>query len=224
MKTFPVTVLDNFYENPELVRDWALSQEYFPGPDGDWPGERTKAIQELNRSFFTQFCSKVLGLYFDLDQTRISYEFLTMFQKIDNYSEDPNSSYNTGWIHADKCLFSGVIYLNPNSDENTGTSVYQLKDGADRNLNQPQKHLLYGGKNVSEREYSDAISKNNDKFEETIRVENKFNRMILFEGNQYHGVPSLYSASGEPRLTQVFFCHKLDTSSTFPVHRSRINW
>lgn len=34
MKKFPVTVIDNFYENPDLVRNFALSLPYYMSSDG----------------------------------------------------------------------------------------------------------------------------------------------------------------------------------------------
>lgn len=34
MKKFPLTVVDKFFETPGLIRDFALSQEYYKSDDG----------------------------------------------------------------------------------------------------------------------------------------------------------------------------------------------
>ena len=44
----PLTVVDNFFETPTLVRNFALQQEFFKGDRGNWPGIRTKFLDELD--------------------------------------------------------------------------------------------------------------------------------------------------------------------------------
>ena len=45
----PTMVVDNFYEEPDQVRDYALSLEYFKGDRGSWPGVRTKLFHEFDQ-------------------------------------------------------------------------------------------------------------------------------------------------------------------------------
>jgi hypothetical protein len=224
MRKFPVTILDNFYENPDLVRQFALSLDSFTDSAGRWPGRRTLPLDEVNYSFFSTFCNKLFNLFYDLDYHSFNYRVSTNFQTISNYSENPISNLNTGWIHSDdEYIFSGVIYLNPNPSENTGTNIYNRINWENSlNLDQSQKHKLYKGEElVNESEYTDQILENNNKFEETVSIKNVYNRMILFEGGVYHGVPSFYSSSSEPRLTQVFFVHKV-TGGRYPIVRSKV--
>ena len=222
MKRFPVTVLDNFYENPDLVRQFALSLDYNTDPEGRWPGKRSLPLHEVNQSFFGTFCDKIFNLFYELKYGSLSYNVCTNFQYIPNYSENPDSKLNGGWIHQDsECVFSGVIYLNPNPQENTGTNIYSQ---IDKNIvsSISEKYKLYKGEEpVDEFEYTQQILENNSNFEETINIKNVYNRMILFEGGVYHGVQSLYS-SLEPRLTQVFFVYKVAGGSRYPVVRSKV--
>ena len=221
MKRFPVTVLDNFYENPDLVRQFALSLDYDTDPVGRWPGKRSLPLHEVNQSFFSTFCSKLFGLFYDFDYQCLNYEVTTSFQLTSNYSENPDSAFNHGWIHQDnECIFSGVIYLNPNPQENTGTNIYNIIDKTIP-INQSEKFKLYKAEEpVNEFEYTCQILDNNSNFEETINIKNVYNRMMLFEGGVWHGVPSLYSSS-EPRLTQVFFVERVE-GARFPVVRSKV--
>lgn len=222
MKKFPVTVLDNFYENPDLVRQFALSLKFNPTPDGKWPGERTEPLYDVNLNFFNTFCNKLFSLFFDFEYDDVNWSVETTFQKVSKFSNKEHSLFNVGWIHKDPCIFSGVIYLNPNPEKNTGTSVYKLRDGECDDSKQLEKYKLYVGEEIDESVYEKSILYNNNKFEESIRVENFYNRIVLFEGGQYHGVPSFYTNSNEPRLTQVFFVHKLTTSGSYPVVRTKV--
>lgn len=49
MNLYPVTVINNFYENPDAIRQFALAQQYkFRHEEGDigyvYPGCRTKDL------------------------------------------------------------------------------------------------------------------------------------------------------------------------------------
>ncbi len=220
MKKFPVTIVDNFYENPELIREWALSLEYSRDPSGRWPGERTVPLHNINEKFFHTFARKVFGLFVDFESEKVKYSIETEFQRITNYSDDPNSAFNHGWIHQDNdVVFAGVIYLNPNPTGHGGTNIYRPYEETGRYL-QDLKFKLYSGEDVDESEYTKQILANNTKFEKTVAIKNVFNRMILFEGGVDHGVPSFYSKSDEPRLTQVFFVHQADCK--YPIVRSKV--
>lgn len=225
MKKFPITILDNFYENPDLVRDYALSLQYYPSEDGAWPGLRTKLLSEIDPNFFKTFCSKLFGLFFDFENTKVDWEVETNFQKINSFSEDSNDIKNTGWIHVDDgCIFGGVIYLNPNPEQNWGTSIYTLKSGEFGEGIFKTKRLQYLRKEFDQDEYLLEKKNHDSKFIESIKIENLYNRIIAFESDVYHGVPSYYSKSNQTRLTQVFFVKELNSSGNFPVVRSRMSY
>ena len=40
--TFPVTIVDNFFEEPDLIVEEANKLKYFNPQTGNWPGTRTK--------------------------------------------------------------------------------------------------------------------------------------------------------------------------------------
>jgi len=225
MKKIPVTIVDNFYENPDLVRHFAMSQEFYPNQDGKWPGSRSNQLFQMNENLNQTFCEKLFSLFFDLNQTHLNWRIESCFQLVSRFSNVKTSAFNVGWIHSDPCIFSGVIYLNPNPFPNTGTSVFKLKNEEVDDCNQKTKFIYYSGQEISEQEYEKDIMYNNNKFVESVRVENVYNRLILFEGGVYHGVPSFYTEDDEPRLTQVFFVKELDsTKSLFPIERSRLSF
>ena len=74
MKTihFPITVVDDFFEYPDEVREFALQQEYFLDVENRWPGKRTKPLHEINFSLFNSTVNKVIYLFYNSNKTKIS--------------------------------------------------------------------------------------------------------------------------------------------------------
>ena len=210
MRNYPVTVVDDFLENPELVRAWAESLEFHTG-DGAWPGTRSIPIDLLNEDVFRTIFLKLNALFYDLDHCYIEWSDIEMeFQKVEPFAPTKNDPRNEGWIHEDNTLFSGVIYLNKDFPPDTGTSIYtKIPDPDYENFGVEIKFPFYRGEEVDREEYIKALKLNNGQYTESIKVENKFNRLIIFEGGVSHGVPSFWTDTGEPRLTIVFFAKKM---------------
>lgn len=241
MSGFPLTIVDDFYDDPDLVRHYALSLPYdhkkgYNG-DGLWPGQRTECLSMINRSIYNNFLRKILSIYYNFYDESINWSAYVGFQKIKNYSDCPNSPKNRGWIHCDYSLISGVVYLNPNPSKNSGTSIYKLKNPTsgildeeklNKMLFRKEKGDLYKGLDVDEDQYKKSIEEVNGQFYETVKVENIYNRLFLFNGKDFHGVPSLYSEDEEERLTQVFFIHGINfdnpqkSGSQLPISRMRL--
>ena len=76
------------------------------------------------------------------------------------------------------------------------------------------KHEYYLGKDIDEEKYIKAIEENNKNFTPSVRVANKYNRLLLFEGYNYHGVES-YSLFMMIRRNSFF--DFFDLNNTIPV-------
>ena len=63
MNLIPATILDNFLENPNEVRKWALSLPYpIKNLEGKFPGKRTRLIENINPPFHQNITKKFLFL------------------------------------------------------------------------------------------------------------------------------------------------------------------
>lgn len=214
---FPAICVDNFYSDPDRIREWALSLDYRPAPNGNWPGKRSEKLHLVDPKFFQDFCSKIFSLYFDMENTNIDWVVHTQFQLIEPYDQDPNSKKNTGWIHYDDdTIFGGLIYLNPDIDTNCGTSVFRQDRESISNADfKEAKQTFYMSKRYVN--YENVLSEHNNNFTETIVFKNLYNRFISFDGETAHKANSFFTEI--PRLTQVFFVAKCDTNSTWPIAR-----
>lgn len=223
-KFYPICV-DNFFNDPDKIRKWALSLPMTASKNGDWPGVRTKPLHEINEDFLNPFLLKVFSSYFDLSSQSIKWESSNVvFQKIKKFSNNEKDNKNIGWIHKDKSFdFAGLIYLTPNINLTSGTSLYNLKKGADilsYNM-QDAKRRLYQNKKISNKTYDKLILNNFNNFYETINFSNVYNRMIAYDAQEYHRANNFFSNT-EDRLTLVFFVKNI-TVESYPYDRVKNN-
>jgi hypothetical protein len=226
MKHFPSFCIDNFYPNPDIIREFALSQKFTDSVNGKWPGKRTEELQLLDENLFDAFCSKLLSIFYDYNKAKVSWKIETSFQLIPPFSSIKTDIKNTGWIHSDGVsgIFAGVIYLSKDAELTTGTSIFRLKNTEDLNeilaRTVTAKNEFYA-KGI-DNNYDEELLKHNESFEETIRYNNVYNRLVAWHGEDWHGVNSFHN-SMESRLTQVFFVSEITSDSNSPLTRYNIN-
>lgn len=207
----PTTVIDNFFDDPAWVRNYALQQEYAPDEQHLWPGKRTKPLHELDVDFFNYIIARFVSVFYNLEQTHIKWNVQAYFQLV-------SKDFQEGWVHVDReALVTGIVYLNPTDSSGAGTTIYQAKI--------PGASIIHHDKKIeafTTPTDSDQLSKfrdeNNNQFEETIVLKNKFNRLVAFDSHLYHAANDFELENGEERLTLVFFIHKLDVDR-YPLQR-----
>ena len=211
MTAWPTICVDNFYDDPDKVREFALGLDYAPAEDGRWPGKRSKEILEIDEEFMLKFGHKLMSHYFDLEATEVRWKISSQFQLIEPYDNDINSPKNIGWIHYDDAVLGGLIYLNKEPNPNSGTSLYAVIDSAKYGKDQIAKEKFYLKGN--DENYEKLLNEHNENFIETVKFSNQYNRLISFDSTLPHGANN-FTISNESRLTQVFFVH--DVKSTRP--------
>lgn len=213
---FPTLCVDDFYKNPEQIRDFALSLEYSK-PEGIYPGERTKYLHEIDKKLFQQFCEKLFSLFFNYKVERCDWQIETRFQKTYSFTDDPKNLINSGWDHLDNNVFAaGIIYLNKNNTIDSGTTISKLTKDIDV-FDYSIRDKMYHDRLEDIDKYKNALENHKKHFEDTIIFKNVFNRMICYDSSQWHRETNLFYEN-EPRLTQVFFIHDVKAES-FPVER-----
>ena len=94
--------------------------------------------------------------------------------------------------------------MNKDTEPDTGTSVYKAKNGYSLQykdeLRIKERHYL--GEGISDEDYEKGFDAAHDQYVETVKVENVYNRFVLFNSKTHHGVQTFGSKS---RLTMNFF-------------------
>ena len=118
--TYPITIVDNFFDNPDDIVELAESFKYYSPDTGNWPGTRTKQMHLEDHRFFTYFGQKIHLLFHD--NCPDQWTMQCHFQNIRPFAK---GNKNRGWVHQDiDTHFGGIVYLSKNPEPNTGTSIY----------------------------------------------------------------------------------------------------
>lgn len=123
MFSFPVICVDNFYRDPDLIRNFALSLEYKSMPDTMLGGKRTEALHNINKDFHDDFCQKFLSIFYNFKKEYIEYDVFTYFNMMDPL--DPDADRFTVPHSDDDAIAAGLIYLTPNANMDCGTKIYR---------------------------------------------------------------------------------------------------
>ena len=233
-KFWPVT-LDNFFDNPDEVRELGLrllksnkvitptnSDDPAKSVKGRWPGHRSEYLGEADKDLERKIIEKVLSCYYNLDFEKLFWSLCEIrFNLIPSLDKDKNNIKNKGWIHRDgidprelhwpnvevQPELAGLIYLTPDIERNTGTSLFDMKK--DKTLDdyyktQLSRQPLFSGEPVNDEELKEEWEKHRSCFIEKVRFENIYNRLIMYDAKEFHAANNYYT-SKDNRLTLGFF-------------------
>tara|TARA_Y100000590_G_C15611030_1_gene973833 strand:- start:341 stop:1096 length:756 start_codon:yes stop_codon:yes gene_type:complete len=226
VKFFPVSV-DNFFKEPDDIADFANSLPMESSPIYNFPGKRTKPLSEIDPPFNDAIINKILTIY-RLPEDIFCKRGNLYFQKIQSFSDHKDDVINKGWIHKDTVYHPdddnlvGLIYLNQHIDPDAGTSLFDVVPDIDQHLYQ-SKNIEVGKykkqsytNSVSNEELEEVYESHMKFYVEKLRIQNKYNRMIAYDPNEFHRANSFYTGTEEDRLTLVFFL-QLDNVAKWPI-------
>lgn len=195
MKT-NLIITDDFYVDPDRVRNFALSQEF--KVRGNFPGNRTVSFLDDSLKFY-------LAKIIEPHAGKITYwgdggenNYTGAFQI--TYSTD------TTWIHADQTTtWAGVCYLTPNAPHTGGTGLFRHKETGlysfplDNNGNRAgSDHPLLQKMTMDYQDYT--------KWDLVDVVGNVYNRLVLYRGDIFHASLDYFGHDlNSGRLFQTFF-------------------
>ena len=179
-------VIDNFYEDPYAIREFALKQEF--NTSGNYPGVRTKSlISDEARDKISEITQNMWGGTTEFPTHEGSYQ--GAFQYC--------CSWEKSWVHYDNWnSFATVVYMTPDAPLQCGTALYRhIKTGVYRKPENEDlcKRLLSDG-----RDYT--------KWEKLGQVGNVFNRAVIYPGDYWHASVEYFGFEKESaRMIQTFF-------------------
>ena len=191
---FNSLTIDNFYTNPDEVREFALKQEF--KVRGNYPGQRTisfltDSLKKKMRDILYPFAGEIT--YWGSDDTENNYTGSFQY----TVSEDRS------WIHADSTTdWAAVCYLTPDAPLSAGTGIFRHKATG-------WSHYDY--KRENEPGYVESAPPGNEmrdytKWEMVDRIGNVYNRLIMYRADNYHVSLDYFGQNmHDGRLFQVFF-------------------
>lgn len=210
----PITIVDNFFDDPDAVRKKALSCEY--EILGNHPGFRARIVDHDLHKAIT---NKIFSLFVDLNYFKVNYDLNIGFQWT-------SSEWEKGWVHTDDGDYlSGVIYLTPNPPDNSGTLIYEDVDniGMSPQLLKMSAYQNRINNNIElhkSETYKKEREENNNKYKKSISIENVYNRAVIYPSNYLHAENNFFGTTKEDsRLVAIFFLRYVASNATFPIDR-----
>ncbi len=177
--------------------DWELGAPHRPEP---WPGMRSaNALNAEELAMVEAWVKKMTGA------KRLWQEATPEGATLNhNYVQLVGMAESGPRPHTDStklCRYAAVIYLTPNPDPDAGTSFYRqaFPNGTlGGNVCLPPHANLHQALGVK--------SLPLEAWKEDVRVENKFNRILLYRANLVHSATNYFGFDqAERRMTALFF-------------------
>jgi hypothetical protein len=179
--------VDNFYENPDEVRKFALEQSYLEGGFGKgFIGRRTE--QQFLFSGLKERFEEIVG------------------RKITKWEEyGMNGRFQVAWAgeplvyHCDDQKWGGMLYLTPNAPYQCGTTLYAHKQTRARNYYEEGWDVAW--KDIPGDPHLDGTH-----FEPVDVLGNVYNRLVIFDASCIHSASQYFgTVMDNARLWQMFF-------------------
>jgi hypothetical protein len=179
-----VFVVDDFYDDPYSVRDFALQQNYYDQTQniGGFIGRRTREqflFPELREAFENIIGRKITKWG--------EYSMNGRFQNC--YAGEPLV------YHCDDQTLAGMLYLTPNAPFETGTTMYAHKRTRIRHSSHPDIMNTFNETILDRTPY-----------EPVDVIGNVFNRLVIFDAGCIHAASEYFGSNiHNCRLWQMFF-------------------
>ena len=184
IKTSPskkLFVVDNFYVNPEEIREYALTQVEYKEDKKRYKGLRSikgHRITGLKESF-----EKIIG------------EKINNFEYPENGVFQITTSRDPQVYHCDGQKWAAMIYLTPNAPLESGTRLHQSKINGARHSDDPNIDAAF-----------DGVFLDGTKFDIVDAAGNIFNRLVIMDAKCIHSAgPYFGTDKNNGRLTHLFF-------------------
>lgn len=194
-------VIDDFYQNPWAVRNYALTKSQYMSVDQlDVEFAGTESLRGFYSDEVTNKIQNALGKQIDVNPKNFSYG---VFSK--TYASDEVKKT----IHLDGSDWTAVLYLSRPEDCRGGTVFYEHKNWGWSEI--PDEETLQSHGYLSREDFINKglkpCSQNFSEWRISARVGIKFNRLVLFRsGKLFHAAEGYFGNTDDDcRLLQLFF-------------------
>lgn len=198
-----IIVIDNFLDNPDKIQKEAIKfyRTHQSVSEKNYPGKKVQVSIEI-KNLISKKISSVLKENINCKES--CYQFV-------------DETYLLGIPHDDRSKkYSSILFLNKNAPENTGTQIFSHYNNykssslyQDENLVLPIKeHFIKSKRKILDKlMYRLTLFKimKDFKSKDSITIENKFNRMIIFDSNLVHRACNYFGKDEQSRLCLVSF-------------------
>jgi hypothetical protein len=187
-----VIVIDNFYNNPDEIRNFAINNlEYTESKYHKGKRSTDRFILKGTKEIFENILGKQIYNWNKETYANGIFQFCTIDDRI--------------VYHVDSQNYAGIIFLSPEAPLSTGTATYKSKITNIRKIDET---------NYSEELYNKTFSGygnelnfyDNSSYELVDKIANVYNRLVLFDSKCIHAATEYYGNDiKDSRFFQLFF-------------------
>lgn len=188
-----VIVVDNFYADPDLVREYAMSSlEFKPSDYHKGQRSQSKYILDGTKEKLEEVIGRRITNWNHSAYANGVFQFCTADQPI--------------VYHVDSQMYAAMVYLTPDAPPQTGTAMYRSKVTGISSF--PGQESRMGD------EYIDTFRGNNKEmnfydgtqFEKIDDIGNVYNRLVIFNSSQLHAATEYFGDDiSNARFFHMFF-------------------
>jgi hypothetical protein len=176
-----IVVVENFIENPQEHRDFALNLEYEKKRSYGVRSKRSYPYSEYKDAFERILQRRIVNWHSDVNGC---YQWCDKHQDI--------------VYHVDLQTYAAVLFLTPDAPVSSGTSFWRSKHSGQRIHHGQQSALTFGpgGEYLKDATHWELVD----------RVGNVFNRLVIWYGQYIHSATEYFGNEvHDSRLFQIFF-------------------
>tara|TARA_R100000655_G_scaffold6182_1_gene18115 strand:- start:1001 stop:1657 length:657 start_codon:yes stop_codon:yes gene_type:complete len=213
---YPTIIADNFFTNPEKIRDFGLTLKKEKDVEDRYPGVRSKSLHEIDMGIFNYVGKKILSVVYPYEYDKLRFHATMYFQEVDSIFEE-------GWTHRDvKMSMTSIIYLSEH--RNCGTSICEAKEITAYPLHTSKKRKYYN--DPIKNPYTKERKQNNNQFENSIIIDSRYNRMLCFDSHHLHKANGFIdNKRKDKRLTLITFFYDINYNGErkmrYPLNETR---
>lgn len=187
-----IFVVDNFYDDPTGVRDFALSQTFFPGEGAVGHRTRKQFLFDGLKEKFEDIIGQKIPDHTDDDY---GWRDIGINGRFQYCPAGTNLVY-----HCDAQHWAAMIFLTPDAPPSAGTSFFRHKETKIHHNSQIDWNTN-GHKVFNQHTFLDKTP-----YETVDNIGNIFNRLVIFDGGLIHSASDYFGWDiNTSRLFHIFF-------------------
>lgn len=190
-----ILVKDNYFDNPDLIRQLGVSLSDYrvdnelDGPQTGWRGQRSIPLRNINNETLNKYSQDIFNLcceYFDLK----------------NYVY-PYSNQRAKRVSGDLMI---TTYFHITTEETKKAFPDFSQDRFHKDFASPVAGVVYLNPSAPPKAGTSVFDGKNNQM---VNLENKYNRLVAYEGSRIHALSDTFGNDVESgRLTFTFFIHE----------------
>lgn len=121
-------IIDDFFDDPNSIIEKAKSLKFYnlnehPTDNNNgliWIGKRTEYLHNVDLNFINEINNTKFNKILKQSDIEYMYQMSGCF----HLTTKNDGEFNNNWIHKDRALYAGVVFLNKNPKKNSGTILF----------------------------------------------------------------------------------------------------